>query len=118
MAHWQLSSPVDTERNNIRDAVVDLQVNEANGQISGTVTFMGDAFTVTGNSAAAGSVPGRKISAFSVSGACEAGVATSYLAATGTLRGTFVVPTRMDINIVRAASADGEQYGWDGSLTP
>jgi hypothetical protein len=115
MSDWNLGS--EQHPNGSRDVVIAFVNDDSTGHVGGTLTFMGRTFYVDGNWAASGSIPGRNYSAFSLWGSDEQ-AATEYVAAAGTMRGSGSAPDRIDLNLIRASSGDGQQYGWDGKLLP
>lgn len=115
MSNWNLGSKPYPDGS--RDVVIAFQNNDANGQMSGTLQFKGDTYHVNGNWAASGSVPGRNYSAFALWGSNQQG-ATVYVAAAGTMVGPGGSPQEIVLNLIRASTADDEQYGWDGLLLP
>lgn len=115
MSNWNLGS--EMHPNGTRDVEIAFVNDDSIGRVGGTLTFMGRRFSVNGNWAASGSVPGRNYSAFALWGTDGQG-ATEYVAATGTVQGPGPAPTRIDMNLIRVSTADDEQYGWDGKLLP
>ncbi len=115
MSNWNLGSPPHSDGS--RDVVIAFVNNDAIGQVTGTLTFMGHAFAVNGNWAASGSVPGRNFSAFALWGSDNQG-ATQYVSACGTMVGPGGAPQSIQLNLIRVSTIDGEQYGWDGKLLP
>src|SRR5678816_4516041 len=109
MSNWNLGSAPHPDGS--RDVAIAFVNNDAIGQVTGTLTFMGHAFSVNGNWAAAGSVPGRQFSAFALWGTDQQG-ATQYVAACGTLTGG-AQPDAIQLNLIRVSTIDGTQYGWD-----
>lgn len=110
---WKFASK--PEDDGTVEMTVTLTEDDTNGAISGTVDFRKSTYTVTGNWAAAGSVPGRKASVFWFGGDCE-DVATHYLAAVGDL-GTHGATQFMNIAVITASSGDGKDFGYNGQLT-
>jgi hypothetical protein len=97
--------------------MIDFHNNDSNGSMSGTLTFMGEVFEISGNWAAAGSVPGRNASAFGLYGINQDN-ATDYIGAVGTMKGPGASPDEITLNLCRSSSGDGLQYGWSGTLLP
>lgn len=97
--------------------MIDFNNQDATGAMSGTLTFEDQVFNITGNWAASGSVPGRHASAFGLYGVNQQD-ATSYVAVTGTMVGPGNAPESIAMNLIRAKSSDGDQYGWSGTLLP
>ena len=115
MSNWNMGS--EQHPDGSRDVVIAFVNNDANGQVGGTLTFMGRSFRVNGNWAASGSVPGRNHSALALWGTDGQG-ATEYVAVAGTMQRPGTAPRRIDMNLIRVSSGDGLQYGWDGNLLP
>lgn len=115
MSYWNLGSELNSDGS--RDVIIAFQNDDANGQMLGTLQFQGDTYYVNGNWAASGSVPGRNYSAFALWGTNQQG-ATVYVAVAGTMTGPGDSPQSIDMNLIRASTADDEQYGWDGKLLP
>lgn len=88
-----------------------------NFSLISAMLFEGDTYAIAGNGAASGSVPGRNYSAFALWGRNQQG-ATVYIAAAGTMAGPGGSPQSIDLHLIRASTADDEQYGWDGKLLP
>ncbi len=115
MSNWEMGSKPYTD--GTRDVLINFLTDDATGAIQGMLRFKGMVFAVHGSWAAAGSVPGRNVSAFALWGA-DTAAATDFVAATGTLQGPGSKPTSMAINLLRVESGNGQQYGWDGELKP
>jgi hypothetical protein len=115
MSNWNLGSALNSDGS--RDVIVSFQNDDANGQMAGTLQFQGTSYSINGNWAASGSVPGRNYSAFALWGS-DGQSATQYVAATGTMAGPGDDPQSIDLNLIRASTGDDEQYGWDGKLLP
>ena len=115
MSNWNLGS--EPHPDGSRDVVVNFQNDDSIGKMTGTLHFKGDAYSVNGNWAASGSLPGRNFSAFALWGS-NGQDATVYVAAAGTMTGPGTAPQRIDLNLIRASTTDDEQYGWDGKLLP
>jgi len=114
MSTWNLGS--EPNQQGVRDVVIAFQNNDANGAVAGTLQFEGATYSVNGNWAAAGSIPGRNFSAFTLWGT-DNQAATKYIAAAGTLDGG-ANPTSIQMNLIRASTGNDLQYGWSGVLTP
>lgn len=115
MSHWVMGS--EPHSDGTRDVTINFNNDDSNGQMQGVVTFEGAEFSIHGNWAASGSLPGRNASAFGLSGSNQVD-ATIYIAAVGTMQGPGGAPESITLNLNRASSGDGEQYGWDGILKP
>lgn len=115
MSNWEMGS--EPYHDGTRDVTINFVNNDATGAVGGQLWFKGMLFNVNGSWAAAGSVPGRNVSAFALWGADSAG-ATDYIAATGTMTGPGSTPVSIFINLIRVETSDGQQYGWDGELKP
>jgi hypothetical protein len=115
MSTWNMGSAPDSH--GARDVVIAFQNNDAIGAVTGTLQFEGASYTVNGNWAAAGSVPGRNFSAFTLWGTDNQG-ATKYIAAAGTIAGPGATPTSIQMNLLRASTGNDQQYGWSGVLKP
>ena len=115
MSTWNMGSKPYTD--GTRDLVINFTNDDSNGQMTGTLTFKKEVFTINGDWAAEGSVPGRNYSAFGLSGSDQS-KPTVYVAAVGTMVGPGVSPDSILINLVRSSTDNGQQYGWDGELTP
>lgn len=115
MSTWIMASKLNHDGS--RDVAIHFTNNDANGAMSGTLTFKDDNYAITGNWAASGSVPGRNYSAFALFGN-DLQAATQYVAAAGTLEGSGQNPDSIQLNLIRASTGDDQQYGWDGKLLP
>lgn len=115
MSNWELGSKPYSDGS--RDVAINFLTDDATGAVTGQLWFKKMLFTVGGNWAAAGSVPGRNYSAFAIWGADSAG-ATDYVAATGIMTGPGNAPQSIDLNLIRVETGNGSQYGWDGQLLP
>jgi hypothetical protein len=112
MGKWKYASK--PEDDGTVEITVTLQSDDTTGALTGTVDFRKSTYTVGGSWAAAGSVPGRAVSVFWFGGDCES-VATHYLVAAGDL-GTHAGAAYMNIAVVTANSADGQDFGYNGQL--
>jgi hypothetical protein len=117
MSHWYLGRPIIDSRFDLRDVVIDIQTDDSVGSMQGTIVFQGVTFTVTGQWAASGSVPGRNASAFRLSGS-DGEVAPVYIAAAGIMIGPGPSPKSINMDISRASTTDGTLFDWGGTLTP
>jgi phospholipase C len=111
MSTWKLATP---------DYSVTLNLNAAdNGALNGTLTFQGTSYNVAGGWDAAGSVPGRNYSAFSVSGRTP-GLpdVPNWIAAAGIMTGPGNAPSKIDIRVGVSSSADGTLKRYSGVLVP
>ena len=115
MSNWTMGSK--PHQDGSRDVAIAFANNDANGAMSGTLTFEGDTYYINGNWAASGSVPGRNYSAFALWGSDQQG-ATQYVAAAGTMDGPGSYPASIQLNLVRTSTGNDQQYGWDGVLLP
>lgn len=97
------------------DIVLVLTGDDATGNLSGTYTYKGDVFKVTGAWAAAGSVADRNFNAMSFSGA-DSTSGTVFVAATGTFASNISGGMNMQFNALRVSTQNDRQYGWDGDL--
>ncbi|TRD11865.1 hypothetical protein FGU71_08365 [Erythrobacter insulae] len=88
-----------------------------NGQMAGTVVFQDVNYAVTGEWAAADSVPGRNYSAFFLGGSDDQ-TAPEFIAVGGTMKGPGSAPVSISMNLIRTDSTDGLQYGWSGEMVP
>lgn len=113
MSTWKYASK--PEDDGTVEITVNLQSDDSTGALTGTVDFRKSTYSVNGNWAAAGSVPGRKTSIFWFGGGCEA-VATHYLVAAGDLGTHASGGAYMNIAVVTANSADGQDFGYNGQL--
>ncbi len=115
MSNWELGSK--PFHDGTRDVTINFINDDAIGAVTGTLFLLGVPFSVTGNWAASGSVPGRNHSAFAVWGYNDGG-ATEYIAAAGIMIGTGDAPTSIDMNLFRVDTGKGRQFVWDGQLLP
>lgn len=109
MSAWNMASDDGT----LQIAFV---TDDATGAIGGTLVFQKVEYTVSGNWGASNSIPGRNYSAFAIYATEGSGL--YYLSMVGTIEGPGSAPTSMDINLNRADCSDGQQFGYDGLLTP
>ncbi len=115
MSNWEMGSkPHDGGE---RDVKINFLTDDSTGAIGGQLWFKDMLYTVNGSWAAAGSVPGRNNSAFALWGA-DSAAATDFVAAAGTMEGPGGAPVSIQLNLVRARSSDGQQFGWSGVLQP
>ena len=115
MSNWNMGSA--PHHDGSRDVVIAFVNDDSNGSMSGTLTFMGRTFYISGNWAAAGSIPGRNFSAFALWGTDQQ-AATEYVAAAGTMAGPGTAPKSIQLNLIRASAGDDQQYGWSNKLLP
>lgn len=92
-----------------------LSLNEidSNGALSGTALFRSVSYNVTGQWAAAGSVPGRNASVFWFGGAN--GDISAFLVAAGDIKYSGD-PRYMDITVITASAGDGDDYGFNDRI--
>jgi phospholipase C len=110
MSHWKLASSDYT-------VTLDINASDETGAMTGTLTYLGIAYGVTGGWDASGSLPGRKFSAFSISGS-DGAVATTWIAAAGIMTGPGPAPTQIDIRVSLSASSDGTMKKYAGVMLP
>lgn len=115
MSHWVLGS--EEHADGTRDVTIDFNNDDSTGQMSGSLVFKGRTYGISGSWAASGSVPGRNASAFGLYGVCQEG-ATDFVGVVGIMTGPGGSPQSILMNLDRASSGDGEQFGWDGELLP
>ncbi|MGA8431953.1 MAG: hypothetical protein WB729_19170 [Candidatus Sulfotelmatobacter sp.] len=108
MSHWKLAS-------SDRTLALDVEATD-NGPMSGTMTYQGKAYSVTGSWAASGSMPQRNASAFTLSGPTGE-AAPNFIAATGIMIGSGN-PTQVNIQVDASSSADGTIQRYTGALYP
>ena len=109
MPQWKLAST---------NPPMQLNVNATDqGPITGTLTHGTTTYTVTGNWAASGSVPGRTASAFGISGN-SADPAPAFVAATGIMTGPGNAPTRINLQVAESSSTNGSLNETSAVLTP
>jgi UDP-2,3-diacylglucosamine pyrophosphatase LpxH len=108
---WKLATP---------DNIVTLNLNAAdNGAMNGTLTYQGISYDVAGGWDAAGSIPGRNYSAFSVSGRTPGPPdVPNWIAAAGIMTGPGNAPSRIDIRVGVSSAADGTLVRYSGVLFP
>lgn len=115
MSNWEMGSKADA--GGIREVKTNFLNDDNTGKVGGTVWFKGEPFTVAGQWAAAGSVPGRNSSSIAFWGVDSAGI--DYIAAAGTVDlGSGGTPNSIQLNLIRVQDSTGQQYGWDGVLLP
>lgn len=115
MSHWVMGSKA--HENGTRDVTIDFNNDDSTGQMQGVLTLEGTKYSIHGDWAAAGSIAGRKFSAFGLHGSNQQDV-TVYVSAVGTMVGPGPAPESVLINVNRASSANDGQYAWDGELLP
>jgi hypothetical protein len=115
MSQWKMCSKRYDD--GVCECMMDIHTIDATGAMSGTVTFMNKAYSITGSWAASGSVPGRNASAFAFYGS-NSDEATEYISAVGTMTGPGRAPEEISMNLNRSDSGDGNQFGWSGLLHP
>jgi hypothetical protein len=113
MTAWQFTSPPDENGN--ATLTVDLTSDDATGNWNGTANFRGTPYKVTGQWAAAGSVPGRNDSIFWFGGTNAE--ASAFLVAAGDLFFDPQAYDSMQIAVTTASAGDGQDYGYNGKLT-
>lgn len=111
MTQWQFSSTPDDDH--VVELMLDLNSDDATGQWNGTAAFRSVTYSVTGQWAAAGSVPGRKDSVFWFGGANAD--ASMFIVAAGDLL-LSQTPHMMQIAVTTASTADGADFGYNGKL--
>jgi len=111
MAHWKLASS---------DRTMALDLNAAdNGALNGTLTYTGAGYNVAGGWDAAGSVPGRNYSAFSLSGRTPSlPDVPNWISAGGIVTGPGTAPTQINIQADVSSSSDGSLKHYEGVLVP
>jgi hypothetical protein len=112
MGLWDFASKAEDDHS--QEMVTALQENDANGALSGTVTFRKRVFSVTGQWAAKGSVPGRNASVFWFGGSTS-DAAPCFLVASGDLDNS-TSPATMAITVTTANAGDGDDWGYNGIL--
>jgi hypothetical protein len=96
-----------------------LQVTGSESEVlTGTLTFQGSGYGVSGGWAASGSVIGRNFSAFALWGSSSSGDAPNLISATGTMTGSGSAPTQIDIQVDIASSSNGTLDHYRGVLVP
>jgi hypothetical protein len=111
MTAWNLASPDHS-------LALSLQVTGSENEVlTGTLTFQGSGFGVSGGWAASGSVTGRNYAAFALSGSTS-DAATDFISATGTMTGSGSAPTQIDIQVDIASSSKGTVDHYSGVLVP
>lgn len=111
MTQWQFTSEPDQDGN--VTLLVTLTSDDSTGNWNGTANFRGTPFSVTGQWAAAGSVPGRRDSVFWFGGSNAD--ASAFLVGAGDL---FFATSgdSMQIAVTTASAGDGRDYGFNGKL--
>lgn len=90
---------------------------EDDGGLHGAVTWNGNDFQVSGGWSAAGSLPARVYSAFSVSGRTSSVPDVPFwLSASGIMYGSGTNPSKIDIQADISSSADGKLVHVKSSL--
>lgn len=112
MGMWQFTSEPDDDGK--VTMLVTLTSDDATGALSGTAKFRDVPYSVTGQWAAAGSVPGRNDSVFWFGGA-NADVSAFLVGAGDLIFST--TPATMQIAVTTASAGDGRDYGYNGKLT-
>ena len=90
MSNWNMGSEEHSDGS--RDVVIAFENDDSDGQMSGTLQFQGDTYTINGQWAASGSWPGRNFSAFALWGKDQQ-AGTQYVAVAGTMIGPGPSPT-------------------------
>ena len=81
---------------------------EDDGGLHGTVTLSGNVFAVSGGWSAAGSLPARMYSAFSISGRTSSAPDVPFwISGSGIMTGSGTNPSSIDIQLDVSSSADG-----------
>lgn len=112
MSSWKLVSTDHT-------LALNLDANDENGALNGSLIYEGTRYPVTGAWAASGSIGGRNASAFARSGRTQTMPdVPSFLAAAGIMTGPGASPTRVDIQVDSSSSADGGFRHYQGVLLP
>ncbi|NNC73040.1 MAG: hypothetical protein HKN78_09215 [Sphingomonadaceae bacterium] len=115
MSIWKMGSwPT---RAGWREVTIDVQTDDADGSVRGTLVYDNVEYVIVGNWAAAGSYPVRRHSALALWGTNEED-ATVYVAAIGIIDGPGNAPERIDMNLNRSSTVTGEQMAWHGKLLP
>ena len=113
MTTWCFWTPLYPDGS--RDVLLELNSDDAAGNLQGGLTFMGDKFAVTGTWAAAGSEADRNFNALALRSA-DLASGTVFIAATGTFAGMADGSQQMQLNTLRVSTRNDRQYGWDGTL--
>jgi len=97
-----------------------LDLNAAdNGALNGALTYAGASYNVAGGWDAAGSVPGRNYSAFSVVGGTPKKTdVPNWISASGIMAGPGAAPTQINIQADVSSSSDGSLKHYEGVLVP
>ncbi len=115
MLNWEMKSKGGA--GGISDVKTNFLNDDSTGTVGGTVWFKGEPYTVAGQWAAAGSVPGRNGSSIAFWGVDSRGI--DYIAAAGTVdQNGSGTPNSIQLNLIRVQDSNGQQYGWDGVLVP
>ncbi len=111
MAQWMLASS---------DRTMVLELNAADdGALNGTLTYLWAVYSVAGGWDAAGSIPGRNYSAFSLSGrTTPLPDVPNWISASGIMTGPGAAPTQITIQADVASSSDGSLRPYEGVLIP
>lgn len=113
MTTWCFWTPLYSDGS--RDVLLELNSDDATGNLQGSLIFKGDKFSVAGTWAAAGSEPDRHFNALALHGADPASGCV-LIAATGTFAGMPDGSQQMQLNTLRVSTSNDRQYGWDGTL--
>ena len=113
MTAWSFWTPLYPDGS--RDVLLELQSDDATGNLQGALTFKGDKFNVNGSWAAAGSEPDRNFNALALHGT-DLASGTSLIAATGTFATLADGTQQMQLNSLRVSTKTDRQFAWDGVL--
>lgn len=111
MTQWQFTSEPDQDGN--VTLLVTLTSDDSTGNWNGTAKFRGVPYAVSGQWAAAGSVPGRNDSVFWFGGGNAD--ASAFIVAAGDLI-LSSHPNEMQIAVTTASAGDGRDYGYNDKL--
>lgn len=114
MSNWEMGSAAGAGGS--REVVINFLNDDSKGTVGGTLWFKGEPFTVSGQWAAIGSMPGRNGSSVAFWGVDSAGI--DYIAGLGSLDLESSGPARIDLNLMRIQDSNSQQYGWNGVLKP
>jgi hypothetical protein len=97
-----------------------LDLNAADdGALNGTLTYAWALYNVAGGWDAAGSIPGRNYSAFSLSGrTAPLPDVPNWISASGIMTGSGTAPTQITIQADVSSSSDGSLKHYEGVLVP
>ncbi len=116
---WYLGSIIIDRRKHLREVILRVDASGTTGNMKGTIEFqiLGITYSVTGEWAASGSVPGRNASAFVLSGNNGA-AAPNFVAAAGLMQGPGNAPESITINLIVSSSSAGDIKTWQEILNP